>query len=235
MTIRIVVLALLTGLFAAAWSSDTDSQPAVVGTTVAPIQSTPEPKSSESMESEPTNDFAVNGPILRVPEVVTKVTDIDPVPMTPIVHMVSQSDWVAPEASESKEQPPTPPGIASGHYRVVTNDGVTTHLTVPGNNRQSVRDIYIYRTAERRWYYIRQEKTQATPQPKVSGPSVAIVDEKARQVELADQEAKRQLQVFTRWLIGYHPSAAINETAEKTEDSVPTTRTAAAPADAERQ
>ncbi len=226
MTIRIVVLTVFTALFAAAWSSDNDSNTASNHRAADSEKRLPKLDAPKSVAPEEPNNLAVNGPILRVPEnVVASPVKVAPV-TSPVIRTVSQSDWVAPKSTTS-EQPPMPPGIASGHYYVVTNDGVKTELTVPGNKATSVRDIYIYRTSERRWYYIRQESMSAAPtdEPKISGPSVAINPQEAEMIELAEQEAKRRLQVITRWMMGETPS----------EVAQPATRTAEAPATAERQ
>ena len=228
MTIRIVVLTVFTALFAAAWSSDGESTNDVVRSSRKSIEQSPETNEPKSFEREPQKTFASNGPILRVPENVVSYEATSTIVFEPVFRTISQSEWVTPETNASTEQPPTPPGIASGHYFVVTNDGLKTQLTVPGSNTNSVRDLYIYRTAERRWYYIRQESVGAVPQPKpeTSGPSVATKMDEEMLVELADQEAKRRLQVVTRWLLGE------NETKE---ELIPKAQTAEAPAQAERQ
>jgi hypothetical protein len=166
MTIRLTLLVLMTALFAAAWSHDARSgaerrlaraerterastpavgrhEPVVIELP-APIEEPDEPAFERSA-----------GPVLPVMPTMTAERPASALPARPVhwrsgpIRTVTEFDGL-----------PLPTGIRPGVYRAVSNHGEARQVRLTasdlgGLSADGAQDLYIYRSGETRWYFVR--------------------------------------------------------------------------------
>jgi hypothetical protein len=192
MTIRLTLLVLLTGLFAAAWSSDArdGAQRRLVRArrtaTSAVAHAEPVvielPSPLDGPDDAP-RDAAV-GPLLPTLPTIARYErhgsgDVDARP----VH------WQAPRAQAVTEFDgvPLPGGIRPGTYRVVSNQGEvrSVELTADdlgGATAGGAQDLYIYRDGESCWYFVRLDDVpeEVLPPAVAEYPAELVAERAAR-------------------------------------------------------
>jgi hypothetical protein len=215
MTIRLTLLVLLTGLFAAAWSSDARDgaerrlvrirqtaaaaiaqvEPAAPARPVAPVA----PVAPVVIELPPPSDGPTDmpralttGPVLPTLPTFERYQrrGLAEVATRP-VHWQAPRDQSVGHAVTEFDGVPLPGGIRPGTYRVVSNQGEVRSIELTADDlgglpADGAQDLYIYRAGESRWYFVRLDDVPEAVLP----PAVAEYPAE----RIAQREARRTLQ-----------------------------------------
>lgn len=177
MTLRITLLVLVTGFFAAIWTHDRPALPTGLDST-AEIPQTAKPVGSELSV---LSDSIIGQPVSQVQTVI-------PMPEVPM-----DEAWMFHDC-----QMPLPEGIVPGEYRAVSHTGIVREFTLTLNDLKThqgtnadfvTRDIYESKSDTLRWYFIRVQSE--------TGEILPVIAERGTHITLpaiAERSETKELQ-----------------------------------------